>query len=513
MKNRIITLKTIPFIFAIATFIFTFLININVTIMGDDYFYKTLLYGDLSKFINNQISQYLYANGKIIVNLLNTLFLSVDMIFWKIFNSLMLASIVFFGSKISFNSFKDKLQKNIDIYIMLFTCTILFSAIAFLDIQMTRQSVYWLIGSLNYVYPIVMLLVYWYVIANYKKLGKFKFMLPLLAFLSSATIEQVSLMAVGLMVITITDIKFIKKGKVDKSFYIALVISVIGCMSVLLAPGQFARIGLETAGKIPLMQLIILNAKEQLKQFLYAKYMLPFNILTILASGFCIYRLSFKLRLVYGIILRIFSVFSVLAIWFMLIKQQSTRIEFTLIDISIFSYLALYYFTSVLIALILLLRKNCFSNYIVPVIAIILCFGSQLMMVVSPVYGPRNVLCGVIMLAIYSASLIPVCFNFRFGVKMSIYINVIVITSYATLLILSILFMNKTIVGYKTNVDIDKANMEIAEQYKKNPTGTLKQSKLILEDFGWSMPYYSKYHEYYYKIFIGVDKNTVIEWN
>lgn len=512
MKKHIITLKIISFIFAIITFIFTFLININVNNYGDDYYYMTLVNSNLSIFINNHISHYLLANGRVIVHLLVTLFLSVDMIYWKIFNSLMLAAIVFFGSKISVNSFKDKLQKNIDTYVMLFTCVILFSAIAFLDIEMTRQSVYWLTGSFNYVYPIVMLLLYWYVISNFKKLSKLKFLLPLLAFLSGATVEQISLMTIGLMVITIIDIKFIKKEKVDKWFYIALMLSIIGSASVIFAPATFVRIGLENSEKIPLMQLIKLNVKNQLGLFLYAKYMLPFNILTILASGFCIFKLSSKFGKVCGILLKIFSAFSVLTIWLMFYNQMGSPTRSTLLEPLTTSYVLLYYFVAVLITLILLLRMNCFNNYIVPVIAIVLCFGLQLMMVVSPVYGPRNVLCGVIMLSIYSASLMPICFNVRFGVKMSTYTDVIVFAGYATLLILSIGFMTKTIVGYKTNVDIDKANMEIAEQYKKNPTGTINQSKLLLEDFGWSMPYYSKYHEYYYKIFIGVDNNTVIEW-
>ena len=389
----------------------------------------------------------------------------------------------------------------------------MFSGIALLDINMSRQSVYWLTGSFNYVYPMVMLLIYWYIINNFKKLKKSKFLLPLFAFLSSASVEQVAMMSIGLIVITIINIKFIKKEKVDKWFYISLAFSIFGAVSVLFAVSQFMRFGVENSKNIPLIEIIKVNSKDQLKSFLYGKYMFSYNVLTLLASGLCIYKLSSKINnKMSSILLKIFSTLSVLTILLMFLKQLNTQVPSSQIEPWTTYFVALYYFVSILITLILILKTKYFNNYIVPVIAIVLCFGSQLMMVVSPVYGARNVLCGLMMLTIYFTSLIPVCFNFSFGTKMSKYANVIVIAGYATLLVISIGFINKTIVGYRTNAIITKTNIAIAEQYKKNPTGTIKQLKLILEEYGWSMPYISKYHEVHYKMFLGVDKNTIIDW-
>lgn len=194
MKNNI--LKHSSIIFFILTFVLTFLININICYLGDDFYYKTFTNGDFADYINSNITHYLEVNGRVIVHILASFFLWINFNFWKIFNSLMLAGIVYFGSKLA--SYKSKNK-----YALLNSNVIFFSGVCFLDILITRQSVYWLTGSFNYVYPILMLLSYWYFLVRFNNENMGFVLTLILSFFASATVEQISAMVFGLTLLVI----------------------------------------------------------------------------------------------------------------------------------------------------------------------------------------------------------------------------------------------------------------------------------------------------------------------
>ena len=146
---------------------------------------------------------YLKDNGRLIVHFFDTLLLSISPFFWKILNSLMLTGICYIGSKII--CFEK--QDNIKLVLITF-----WALIAMMDISITRQSVYWITGSFNYVYPIFMLLIYWYCLLNISRDNKYFILAILFGFLASASVEQAGLMCVGLtFLILISEIYNLKK--------------------------------------------------------------------------------------------------------------------------------------------------------------------------------------------------------------------------------------------------------------------------------------------------------------
>ena len=89
-----------------------------------------------------------------------------------------------------------------------------------LDIFVIRQSVYWITGSFNYVYPLFMLFWYWHVLLKYSNenfKGNKLFFTSILSFFASATVEQG-----GMMVFGLTTIFFLYKIFINKKNKITL---------------------------------------------------------------------------------------------------------------------------------------------------------------------------------------------------------------------------------------------------------------------------------------------------
>ena len=122
-----------------------------------------------------------------------------------------------------------------------------------LHISVIRQSVYWTTGSFNYVYPLFMLFWYWYTLQKYSEdnfNGKKLIFTSILAFFSSATVEQGGMMAFGLTLLFFL-YKFIHhKKKLEhvnlKRLLVILLFSFIGIASVICSPAQLIRFNLES---------------------------------------------------------------------------------------------------------------------------------------------------------------------------------------------------------------------------------------------------------------------------
>ncbi len=144
-------MKKINIVFLIIFFSF-FLININVVYFGDDYHF--LLFRDLDflDYFSKVAEHYVSDTGRFIVCILITVFLKAPFFIWQVLNSFMLAAICLLISKLAV---KDEEEKQPLIMALVFLM------IAFLNISLTRESVYWLTGSFTYIYPLLMFLAYW----------------------------------------------------------------------------------------------------------------------------------------------------------------------------------------------------------------------------------------------------------------------------------------------------------------------------------------------------------------
>lgn len=414
----------------------------QIGLFGDDYFYATF-FGE--NFLELHKQHYLESNGRIIVHLLDSIFLALPRFTWSILNSLMLTGIAYFGSKILtlFSDKKNVLIKSIIIFIF---------GTLILDISITRQSVYWITGSFNYVYPIFLLFWYWYVLLKNSKTnfeGKKLLTTSLLAFFTSATVEQGALMTFGLTVLFfLYNLINNKKNNTThnlKRLSIILLCSFIGMISVICSPAQFVRYEIETKEAYSIVDSLDKNIDFMID--IFTKQYLPHVMLLI---------------------------FSLVAI--LVAKKSSEKFNNDQINLIITT--------------------------------IILGIGSQAMMLVSPVYGERNTLFGIYMIIFFTAIIISKLPEYNR--KTFKYFSRIF---YLSLTIYAIIYSTNNFTNYRITDQIQNENIKLIDEYKKSNSGDSLELYTFTDDrYGWSMPYVSKYHEYWFKTYYDIP-NTEIIWH
>ncbi len=461
-------------------FVLSFLVMRNITLFGDDYYYTTF-WGE--GFWDKHIEHYMLANGRAIVHFLATVFISINPIFWQVLNSAFLALIATLAAK----HFPDKKGRAVVIIISA-------AMVGALGIDMTRESIYWLTGSFNYVYPFAMLMLFWYLL--YTMRGRYLPLLYVLGFLSAATTEQNGMMTLGVVVLYLLDSKFIRREKPQKKLLFLLIPTVLGFVSVYFAPATFVRYGIET--EKGMLEVIGEQLPMIYYHFISKKYMLPFVILNFAAMGVFLYKNSDKL---WQKAVALANIVSILLALYISKTPYVYATKNTMLALSVLTVLLGFNIALILVYLI----KNRPDGYLTACTALILAFGSQLMMSASPVSGARTMLCGVFNLVIFDAALLSLaCGEKKYRVAA---------------LVISLIFfafgMNtyyNTYVGYKANYPVTAANEEVIEEYLKNPTGEISLGTLPYPDHCWSMPYQSSYHLYYYKNYYGLAEETIVNW-
>ena len=459
-----------------ATFILSFLVMRNVPLLGDDYYYKTF-WGE--NFWNLHKEHYMLANGRAIAHFLVSVFIAIPPVFWQILNSVFLAIIATFSAKqFAFGKWS------------FVPAMIGLGMILSLRGVVINQSIYWLTGSFNYVYPFAILALYWYLLCKSKR----TWFLYILAFLSGATTEQNGMMTLGITVLYLLNAKFLKKEKLSPSRVCLLIPALIGFCSVYFAPATFVRYGLETE------QGILEVMAEQLPRLLYSfileEYMFPFISLAFVAMGIFIFKNIPKLRVV--------SIVNILAIF---VTYYLSKIPYDAAQKKVLLglLLVIFIFAVNVIAVFINLIKNKPNGYFVICTAFILAVGTQFMMCASPVWGPRTMLCGILNLTIFSMGLMAlVCEGKKYAV-------VSAVLSLAFLIMGARTYMN-TYIGYKTNFGVVAVNEELIKEYKDGTTQELLQYKMPYPEHCWSMPYNSTYHTYYYKMYYGIPEDVEIVW-
>ena len=449
----------LPQIILIFIFLLTLIVNLQIGLFGDDYYYATFI---RNNFWELHKAHYLDINGRIIVHFLDSIFLAIPRIFWQLFNSVMLTGIAYFGSKIVCEISSKKENSFIKSLI------IFAFGIFMLHIYVIRQSIYWTTGSFNYIYPLFMLMWYWYILFKYDK-NNFKgiklFYTTLLAFFASATVEQGGMMVFGLTLLFFLYKLIINKKENKtanfKKLLLILIFSFIGVASVTITPSQFIRFGLETKENYN----VINSMKEYIK----------FLINTFVIKDF--YRPQILLLLL-SVILSIITLKKS--------KKFNDLESFTLIT------------------------------------AFILGAGSQLMLIISPVYGERNTLFIAIMIFLFTSLLMVRIPDFKINIFKSLEISF-----YFILLTVSTINMLNIYKNYKITNEIQNQNIKILDSYKENkntddkivkrisylnqkPNNTIELTKFADDKYGWSMPYISPYHENWFKIYYDIKDYEII---
>ena len=476
-------------ILTIAVFVSFLFINLNVVWFGDDYYYLRYSKMGWGEYFKAHWAHYLADNGRLIVHLLESFFLRYNLIIWQIVNTFILTGITYFTAKIA--TFK-KQEK------MFPTMALSFFLLAFIDITITRQSVYWVVGTFNYAYPILMLCIYWYCLLN---LDNKKYWVPSIIFgiLSAASVEQCAMMTIGVTVlILISKFDSLKNIKIvlrdNKKLLILLIITIICAATVVLAPSQFNRLEIDSE-VISGMESLKYNVKFFLMNYTLIENMKVYYILTALIAILYATKDENKKR---KILMIIFAVINI-GLYYI---NFNRRFEIG-VTMDLFRLINTGLLLADMMALLIYLnfiQKDTWLNTCV--IAFILFVGSQAMMLVSPTLGYRNMLFGLAMLNVILCKLFaenPIEWT----------------TKYSWILFAGIaVYTNINIAkGYATNKEVELVNQNIIAENKailgdKNETITLY--KFAIEEYSWSNPYLTDFHLQEYKAYYDMKCN--INW-
>ena len=240
MNKPIIEMKKkYIFYFEITVFIaFLYAISAHIYLNGDDFMYATFAKDGI---FSNVAWYYLNRNGRFWINVLDSALLSFDRVLFIILNPIVImAFIVLLAKNIQLiterTSDATKERRYIRYGMVMFAC---------LDVMCLRETVFWITGMMNYLFPAtVFLFATWSFMkmrANaqvklFSKIGYF-----VLCMFASSSVEQFALMFVGFCTI-ILGADLIRREKLKSHLVIGYILSLISLAALIFAPGNFARV-------------------------------------------------------------------------------------------------------------------------------------------------------------------------------------------------------------------------------------------------------------------------------
>ena len=207
----------------------------QVVLYADDYALHVYSPGGIESAFNYTVDHYQNWGGGYTSFIVITL-LSLPSFIWKIFLAGIL--IMFVGLSVKM------ICKNHQKIKWLIALTI-WSCIFALSIHISRESIYWLDGGVAYLFSAFQAFLFFYFMYTrlIQKIQK-KYdiiLLPLIAFFAGWSSAQSGLIAIIMAISVIAWQRFIKKEKIQKRFYISLILCIIGYLIFYFAPGNAAR--------------------------------------------------------------------------------------------------------------------------------------------------------------------------------------------------------------------------------------------------------------------------------
>lgn len=212
-------------------------INACVFLNGDDYMYGTFAQKGIWK---NVLSYYFTGNGRFWINILDCILLYFDRYAFIIVNPLIIMLFIVFLIKnalwIMKIHDKQKEQEYLKYGVILFLC---------LNIMCLRESVFWITGMMNYLFPAMLFLFGIWLVKKTRYTGcSKKCLYYIVCFFVASTVEQYALMFVGIMTFFILE-DLVKKRKIDKIIWIGYGFAILGLVILIFAPGNFVRIDIQ----------------------------------------------------------------------------------------------------------------------------------------------------------------------------------------------------------------------------------------------------------------------------
>lgn len=212
----------------------------GVVMYADDFSLKLISDKGWNEIFLNQYNHYFNWGGGF-TPILVTSFLRGGSWLWKIFISFNILCIV--GLAVKYFKFKTDMEKSI-------FATIVLDCFFFMSVCITKQTVFWLDGSMAYVFAAFQVFLYLYyfmsrLLNNVKK--KYDFvLLPLVAFFAGWSSAQTGALVFIIPTLIMLYAYFIKKIKPKFLYHLTNIIGIIGFGIFYFAPGNAARLSVFT---------------------------------------------------------------------------------------------------------------------------------------------------------------------------------------------------------------------------------------------------------------------------
>jgi hypothetical protein len=467
------TEKRVFIFYALAVFAGLIAVHRFIFLYGDDFYYGAFLRRGFSGFWRSHFEHYMTVNGRGIVHFLVSLMLVSGAEIWRILSPVLILCLAWLISKAP-SGRADPAGFITAVSVMLT-----------LPIETARESIYWLDGSMNYLFPMAGVLFCYIIFSKNLENGNNPKFLPMICFFCAAATEQAGAALIWLLSAQ-TFLHRPAGEKIPGVFYFSIISAILGYSSVIFAPGTFVRAAHREGGGFSFEGLY-----DVYSFFVTGRAAALANCLVLLCCCYCFLRFFSETKKTVLKYLYVFSgVLSVLLSCFF-------AVLFTGFDIAAAAMAGEPVKVLVLVFYVLLpgfafmrlaLSKTREAK---PLLFFCAALGMQVMLAVSPLLRERAFVPSVIALAAAVCYFIPKL-HFKKRAALSIILGaagVMTLISAGT--------------GYYGNYAANVENLSrIRESRETNGTGVLTLVRLPDERYGFNAQYISNIHlnslkEYY----------------
>ena len=492
---------------ACVTFIvMQYCICVNVYLMGDDF-----MYGSFGKeqMLSKVFSYYLTGNGRWLVNIIDSRYLLFDRHLYMIINPwIVLLFVYLLYQLISIITESHNSE--------VFVAGLI--AVSCLSVSMTREVFYWITGSVNYLIPAV-LLVFSMCAAielQSENLARSKKMLLAITCITTCmTMEQYAFMTIGWMLL-LWGWNAVKKHKIRITQGIVLLLSVTALSTVVFAPANRIRLDSAAAkGNSLIIKIIDL--------LFYDYTSVVSSSIIFIICGYSTYLLLCKKKYIKALIAGINDLLLLFVFDYGLISVSGSKgVVLAIISIAMSM--------DTVAPIIYKLYRKYGLEFMAALV--IIGTGSQLMLLRTDLWGFRTSFAWMILHLIILLSLISddpnkrklvvlsciACISMNplmglMGVGGIIFVHI----KDSTVPIIAVIVPALTIAaglsdevyGYLENRVVHESNITSAVEGGQY----VHIHPYFKEEYGWSSPPFSEFHEPYFRSYYGISDTTVIEYD
>lgn len=230
MKNRLLNYLNSKYTFLSLFLIFSVILILNILtpMWNDEYSFSFSILNEnerissIKDIIKSQIAFYQKFSGRVFLHAIIQFFCWVGKDFFNIINTIIFILLPLVITRFSTS---NNLQFGL-----------IFATIIWFFAPVPGETIFWLSGSVNYLWPTLVLLIYIYLFTNNRTI---KVLMPLGFFVGA--LHEVIFVSVFIFSLIFIILEFIRIRKIDKKNLILITLNILGGIFLFIAPGNLKR--------------------------------------------------------------------------------------------------------------------------------------------------------------------------------------------------------------------------------------------------------------------------------